>query len=57
MRMHNNLSNIQIYKNVLFCAIMTFHNMHNVVSFETCITYREHETYPFMQDSYDEQAT
>ena len=55
--MHNNMSNMQIYQNILFHAIMTFHNMHNIVSFRTCITYGGRATYPFMQDSYNEQAT
>ena len=51
------MSDMQIYKKFLFHAIMTFHNMHNIVSLKTCITYEEHATYPFMHDSFHEQAT
>ena len=31
--------------------------MHKIVSFETFIAYGYCETYPFNQDSYDEQST
>ena len=54
---HNNVGNMQIYQNFLFHEIMTFYNMQNLVLFRTCITYGKHETYPFMQYFYREQAT
>ena len=57
IRMHNDMKNMQIYKKFPFYPITTFHNMHNIVSFRTCITYGGRATYPFMQDSYNEQAT
>ena len=57
IRMHNNMRNMQIYQNLLFHAIMIFHTMHNIVSLIKCITYGEHATYPFMQDSNHELAT
>ena len=40
-----------------FHAIWILQNMHNIVSLKRCLTYREHATYTYMQESYHEQAT
>ena len=51
------MRNMQIYQKFLSHAIMTFHNMNNILSFKTLMAYGEHTTYHFMQDSYHVQAT
>ena len=35
----------------------TFQNVHNIVSIKTYLTYGEHATYTYMQDSHHEEAT
>ena len=46
----------EIEQNSFFMKFRTL-NKFKIVSIKTCITYGEHETYTYMQDSYHEQAT
>ena len=51
-----NMRKHEFQKKILFHAIYNLQNMLNTVSIKTFITYGEHATYTFMQDSYQEEA-
>ena len=57
IKIHNQHEKTWIWSKFLFHAIWSLQNMLNIVSIKTYITYGEHATYTFMQDSYHEQAT
>ena len=51
-----NMRKNEFEQNSLFMKFRTFKKM-KIVLIKICITYGEHETYTYMQDSYHEQAT